>query len=151
MSSVEDDNRILAEFSVPSQMGSERQAMDRVEAAVHPLNLPAPTIERLKTAVSEATLNAMEHGNQYQADLPVMIRVSATARALSRLITDFGSEMVSAAPEVPDLEAKLAGLQPPRGWGLFLIQNMVDAVHVTTEASHHSIELVINLKEERKR
>ena len=41
---------------------------------------------------------------------------------------------------MPDLEAKLAGLQTPRGWGLFLIGNMVDecetaATSTTTPSS----------------
>ena len=37
--------------------------------------------------------------------------------------------------EAPDLEAKLAGEQKPRGWGLFLIQNMVDDVRVASDGS----------------
>jgi anti-sigma regulatory factor (Ser/Thr protein kinase) len=50
--------------------------------------------------------------------------------------------------EVPDLDAKLAGLQTPRGWGLFLIKNMVDELHTSTDEQHHIIELVMHLKEE---
>ena len=46
-----------------------------------------------------------------------------------------------------DLTAKLAGQQSPRGWGLFLIQNMVDEMHVTTDDVHHTVELVIHLTE----
>ena len=49
-------------------------------------------------------------------------------------------------PEEPDLEAKLAGLQSPRGWGLFLIKNMVDEMNVTKEENRHKVELVMNLK-----
>jgi anti-sigma regulatory factor (Ser/Thr protein kinase) len=62
-------------------------------------------------------------------------------------ITDQGGER--AIPEVvaPDLEAKLAGLQTPRGWGLFLIQNMVDGLETAVNEHHHTIELVMHLKE----
>jgi anti-sigma regulatory factor (Ser/Thr protein kinase) len=49
---------------------------------------------------------------------------------------------------VPDLKAKLKGAQSPRGWGLFLIQNMVDEMRVSGNPDHHTIELVINLKGE---
>jgi anti-sigma regulatory factor (Ser/Thr protein kinase) len=35
--------------------------------------------------------------------------------------------------ETPDLERKLAGDQKPRGWGLFLIEHMVDAIDVSTD------------------
>jgi anti-sigma regulatory factor (Ser/Thr protein kinase) len=46
---------------------------------------------------------------------------------------------------VPDLEAKLAGTQTQRGWGLFLIQTMVDEVRVSGNPDHHTIELVMYL------
>ena len=49
---------------------------------------------------------------------------------------------------MPDLKAKLKGAQSPRGWGLLLIKNMVDEMHITSDAVHHTIELVINLKGE---
>ena len=48
-------------------------------------------------------------------------------------IVDQGGAPPADAPRVPDLEAKLAGLQRPRGWGLFLIKNMVDEMHETTD------------------
>ncbi|HEX7974088.1 MAG TPA: ATP-binding protein [Anaerolineales bacterium] len=50
----------------------------------------------------------------------------------------------------PDLDAKLEGRQSPRGWGLFLIQNMVDELHVKTDREHHTLELVVHLKKEPK-
>ena len=46
----------------------------------------------------------------------------------------------------PDLDAKLAGLQTPRGWGLFLIEKMVDEMHLTSNETHHTIELILHLK-----
>jgi anti-sigma regulatory factor (Ser/Thr protein kinase) len=55
--------RTLAELSMPSEPGNERRAMEEVAAAVGGLELAGPTLERLKTAVAEATMNAMEHGN----------------------------------------------------------------------------------------
>ena len=55
-----DDRRTLAEFTVPSEPGNERLAMEQVSVAVQPLNLPKKRLEELKTAVAEATMNAME-------------------------------------------------------------------------------------------
>jgi hypothetical protein len=46
---------------------------------------------------------------------------------------------------VPDLETKLESMQTPRGWGLFLIQNMVDEIRVSANPDHHTIELVMHL------
>ena len=61
-------------------------------------------------------------------------------------ITDEGGEREIAEVETPDLEAKLEGLQKPRGWGLFLIKNMVDDLRVTTDGKHHVVELVMRLE-----
>ena len=81
---------LLADFTIPSAPDNERQAMEQVAAAVAGLDLPADRLERLKTAVGEATMNAMEHGNRYDPDLPVAIRVQTTADELIVSITDHG-------------------------------------------------------------
>ena len=46
----------------------------------------------------------------------------------------------------PDLSAKLAGEQTPRGWGLFLIKNMVNEMNVIQDENQHTIELVMKIK-----
>jgi anti-sigma regulatory factor (Ser/Thr protein kinase) len=139
--------RTLAELSVPSEPGNERRAMEEVAGAVGGLGLPGPTLERLKTAVAEAAMNAMEHGNHYQAELPVIIEVSASDAELSVKITDEGSGPPAFDSETPDLEAKLEGMQTPRGWGLFLIKSMVDEMNVTGDEHHHTVELILHLDE----
>ena len=143
---------ILADFTIPSAPDNEREAMERVSAAVAALGLPPDRLERLKTAVGEATMNAMEHGNRYDPEKPVAIQVQTTGDGLIVSITDHGGQAIPEA-DAPDLEAKLAGLQSPRGWGLFLIRSMVDNVRVTADDGvHHTIELVMKLgNETRKR
>ena len=48
--------------------------------------------------------------------------------------------------EQPNLEAKLAGEQKPRGWGLFLIKHMVDAMEVVTEGEAQTVILTLHLE-----
>lgn len=139
--------QVLGEFEIASEPGNERLAMEEVAAAVQGVDLPAPRVERLKTAVAEATLNAMEHGHHYQVDLPVSIRLRASETALAVTITDQGGGTPIPEPETPDLEAKLAGRQRPRGWGLFLIENMVDDLRVTVDGTHHIVDLIMYLNE----
>jgi anti-sigma regulatory factor (Ser/Thr protein kinase) len=141
--------RLLSEFRIASEPGNERLASEKVVAAVRELNLPSQRLERLKTAVAEATMNAMEHGNRYQAELSVIIRVLVAPEGdgtLAVQITDHGGGQPIPDPDMPDLEAKLAGRQTPRGWGLFLIENMVDEMRVTSDEHHHTIELILSLK-----
>jgi len=90
-------------------------------------------------------MNAIEHGNRMDVELPVHVRVSVTANELLVRIVDNGGGREIPEPETPDIEAKLQGLQKPRGWGLFLIKNMVDDMRVHTTNMHHSIELVMKL------
>ncbi|MEM9776953.1 MAG: SpoIIE family protein phosphatase [Chloroflexota bacterium] len=141
----------IGEFNLPSQPGNERQAMDRVAQLVTDAGLSVRQIDKLKTAVAEATMNAMEHGNRFVADRPVLIAMTRSADQIKVSITDFGEGSQTGSKETaesPDLEAKLAGEQTPRGWGLFLIKNMVDDMQVLEGNNMHTIELLINLETE---
>ena len=143
--SSRDPERMLAEFEVASVEGNERLALDRVAEAVAVLDLSQPRLDRLKTAVGEATMNAMEHGNSYREDQPVRVRVLHGEELVHVLITDRGEIPQVGTAEEPDLEAKLAGLQTPRGWGLYLIKNMVDEFREITDADGHTLELTMRL------
>ncbi len=137
----------VADMSIRSEQGNERRAMEDVAKAVSSFAIPPDRMEKLKTAVAEATMNAMEHGNQYRADIPVQIEVLKNETAVAVRISDQGAGKPIPHAEMPDLEAKLAGQQSPRGWGLFLIQNMVDEMNIIEDGSVHTIELVVNLNE----
>lgn len=140
--------RVLDEFDVPSDPGMERRAAERVVSAVRGLGLQALRLEQLHTAVAETVLNAMEHGNQYQRERLVLVRVLAAPGVLSVHVTDQGDGGSTAEREAPDLDAKLAGRQSVRGWGFYLIEHMVDEVRTTTMADHHTVELYLYLEGE---
>ena len=99
-----------------------------------------------KTAVGEATMNAMEHGNEYRADRMVRIQVLHAGDRIRVQVHDEGEVVDLPEPEAPDLEAKLAGEQKPRGWGMFLIEKLVDETRVTGEGGGHTLELVLRLE-----
>jgi serine phosphatase RsbU (regulator of sigma subunit)/anti-sigma regulatory factor (Ser/Thr protein kinase) len=139
--------RLLTEFQVQSVPGNERLAIDGVVGAVRDLALPPARLERLRTAVGEATMNAIEHGNLNRPELPVEIRVSTSAEGLVVRVTDHGGGRSIPEPETPDLAAKLAGEQSPRGWGLYLIKHMVDELRTSAGERHHTVELVMHLEQ----
>lgn len=138
--------RTVMDFSIPSEPGNEREAMHRVAGAARRLNVPAAQLEKLKTAVAEAIMNAIEHGNKNRPEIPVGVRLLASDGALAVRITDQGGSRPIPKAQTPDLDAKLAGQQTPRGWGLFLIEKMVDELHVTSDDSTHTIELILHLE-----
>jgi anti-sigma regulatory factor (Ser/Thr protein kinase) len=129
----------LDSFTVPSQPGNERLALARVAGTVQGRGLSDARLERLKTAVAEATMNAIEHGNGNRPEIPVEVEVTLSGADLTVAISDQGGQTQpgDGAHEEPDLLKKLGGDQSPRGWGLFLIRNMVapNGSGVTPETS----------------
>lgn len=146
---LEEGWRVLDTWPIPSAPGNERDAMRYVEATIRELGLPERRIERLKTAVAEATMNAMEHGNKYQEDVPVEVTVMSSAHQVAVRIRDSGGGApLPTEAQTPDLEAKLAEEQTPRGWGLFLIRSLVDELRVTSDEHQHTVELIMSREEE---
>lgn len=137
-------DRLLDEFIVASAPGNEREALRRV-AEIAADRLAGDRLERLKTAVAETAMNAIEHGNGSDPDIPVVVRVLAAGDGLAVEITDrqLTGERTPVHEVVPDLDLKLAGLQPPRGWGLFLVRSMVDEVTERTSAEGHTVRLTV--------
>ena len=140
---------VITAFSLPSDPGNEREALARVAEAVASHGLTDDQLDRLKTAVAEATMNAIEHGNGNRSEIPVDIAVHDEPGRIVVTVTDRGgvhdSAQADIGPTHPDLELKLAGLQTPRGWGLFLIENMVDEVDESTEDGRHTVRLVMHV------
>jgi serine/threonine-protein kinase RsbW len=135
--------RRLDTFTLPSEPGNERLALARVASTVKDLGLSDARLERLKTAVAEATMNAIEHGNGNRPEIPVEVEVTQDGDEIIVAISDQGGHSDTGEHEDPDLARKLDGDQSPRGWGLFLIRNMVDAMDVTTDGQRHTIWLTM--------
>ena len=140
--------RRLDAFTLASEPGNERLALARVAGTVQGLGLSEARLERLKTAVAEATMNAIEHGNGNRPEIPVEVEVTQNGDEIVVAISDQGGANVGPSDdpsdqEEPDLARKLDGVQSPRGWGLFLIRNMVDAMRVTTDGQRHTIWLIM--------
>jgi serine phosphatase RsbU (regulator of sigma subunit)/anti-sigma regulatory factor (Ser/Thr protein kinase) len=133
--------QLLAEFVVASVPGNERVALARVAEAVAEKGLPESRMEQLKTAVAEATMNAIEHGNHNDAQREVRLRVLGFPDAVEVEVRDRGGAPADAGTAEPDLDLKLAGQQSPRGWGLFLMRHMVDAMDVSHDGVWHTVRL----------
>ena len=130
-------------FSVASEVGNEREAMDRV-AAIASTALDGARLDALKTAVSETVMNAIEHGNRGDAALDVLVTVRRTSEYVTVEVADFGRGLRQDA-ETPDLDLKLAGLQTPRGWGLFLVRELVDRVEEFSDGDRHVVRLAMRV------
>jgi serine/threonine-protein kinase RsbW len=106
-------------------------------------------IEDLKTAVAEACINAIEHGNRLNEKLSVGVVMSAGADALEVKVMDEGKGMKTqpGIQNKPDIDRKMRGEEDSRGMGMFLIQALMDEVEWVAgdEVNSSYVRLVIRL------
>ena len=133
------------EVSLPSRIGYERIAMECSASFAKILGLAQERIEDLRTAVAEACLNAIEHGNKGRPEARVIVKFSRSDDALGVAVMDEGNG-IGALPEDPDIERKLENLEPPRGLGIYLIKHLVDQVEFNAASTEgHTVTMVIRL------
>jgi len=115
------------ELKLPSEQGYEKMAMHVAAELAEMMGFTEGRVEDLRTAVSEACINAMEHGNTFDGDTKVFVVMTAHD---DRLAIDVLDEGHSGPPPTevlaPDLEAQFEGRLPPGGMGLFVIKALVD-------------------------
>jgi len=64
------------ELRLPSKLGFEKVAMQTASGVARLMGFPDDRIEDLKTAVAEACINAIEHGNRFDERLSIGIVLS---------------------------------------------------------------------------
>ena len=122
-----DEDRETIELELPSRLGCEKMAMDAAASVARQMGFGDERIEDLKTAVAEACINAMEHGNKLDEDLSVGVTLSIGPDSLEVKVADTGSgppDHVTA----PDIDKKMHEEEQPRGMGMFLIESLMDEV-----------------------
>jgi len=115
------------EVNLPNMPGYERIAMECSASFARIIGFVQERVEDLKTAVSEACLNAIEHGNKGRPESRVIVTMSFDNDTLSVSVKDEG-DGGSKLPEAPDIERRIENLDPPRGLGIYLIKQLVDHV-----------------------
>ncbi len=130
----------IVEVYIPSELGYEKIAISAAAAVAQKMEFAPDRIDDLKTAVAEAVINAIEHGNQLDVTIKVLVTLTVQENALSLNVVDQGGQPipdnVMARPDRPD----------HRGWGMFLIKNLMDEVEVVAAPDHHEVRMVIYLE-----
>jgi len=131
------------ELRLPSRLGYEKVAMSTAASVAKIMGFTAERVEDLKTAVAEACINAMEHGNKLDESLTVGVILSMDSDSLEVKVLDSGSGPRTKV-HAPDIDKKIHGEEPSRGMGMFLIQSLVDkAEWVSSPPSGSYVRLVI--------
>ena len=136
------------EVRLPSRLGFEKVAMSTAASMAKLMGFSDDRIEDLKTAVAEACINAIEHGNKMNAFVPVGVILSMHPGELEVKVLDDGSGMQEPPPK-PDIDRKMTGEEEARGMGMFLIQALVDEVEwVPSDKGQSFVRLVIRMDKE---
>ena len=138
------DERTI-EVSMPSKIGYERIAMECSASFAKIVGFVPERIEDLKTVVSEACLNAMEHGNKGNPDARVIITMDYNENSIIVSVIDEGTG-VQKIPAEPDIKKKIEKLETPRGLGIFLIKQLADKVDLNQMTKDgHVVRMVIRM------
>jgi serine/threonine-protein kinase RsbW len=137
------------EVSLPNKLGYERIAMDCSASFARIVGLVQDRIDDLKTAVAEACLNAIEHGNGNRPEARVLITLNFDGNSFTVTVLDEG-DGIKEVPQDPDIDQKIANLEPPRGLGLFLMRNLMDQVELNRKTPDgHSVRMVLRVESDR--
>jgi serine/threonine-protein kinase RsbW len=138
-----DDQTI--EINLPSKIGYERVAMASSATLARMGGLVAARIEDLKSAVAEACINAMQHGNNWRPEARVVVSMNLSDDRFIVSVTDQG-DGVPEVPEYPGITKIIEENASPRGLGVFMIQRLVDKVRFNQTADGgHMMTMEIKL------
>jgi len=118
------------ELVLPGRIDYEWMAIESARTVAAQMDFPDSRIEDVKTVVSEGFLNAIRHGNRGREGRKVKIRFLMESEALRIEITDHGRGFDPDRVPAPQLRKKIQHREPPGGWGLFLIRQLVDKLEV---------------------
>jgi serine/threonine-protein kinase RsbW len=138
------DEPIITELRLPTRLGFEKVAMSTAASVAELMGFSSERVEDLKTAVSEACINAIEHGNRLDELLGVVVTLSMGEESLEVKVHDHGTGLRQ-IPRAPDIGRKMLGEEDSRGMGIFLIHALMDEVDYGADAAGSFARLVIHL------
>jgi serine/threonine-protein kinase RsbW len=114
----------LLELHLPNILGAEKEAIKKAVTIAEKMGFAKDRIEDLKTALAEACINAIEHGNKFDQNKKVKVTLAANNNSLEVIVHDEGDGI---DPEkIPKKRVRDNGLPCRRGYGVFLISNLMN-------------------------
>ncbi len=113
------------EFEMPSSIALMEVVLDYLIARVEKIGVTSEEQSNLRVALSEAFINAVKHGNKFDAGKAVHISADISPHEARFTIEDQGEGFdVSKIPDPRDQ----SNLFKPSGRGVLIIQNIMDEV-----------------------
>ncbi|GIK38691.1 MAG: anti-sigma regulatory factor [Chloroflexota bacterium] len=134
----------VVEIYIPSELGYEKIPMAAAATVAQRMGFSPDRIEDLKTAIGEAVTNAIEHGNQSNVGIKVLVELTVQDKSLTLNVVDKGKKPI---PEIADVDETFENRPGyPRGLGMFLIRRLVDEMVVSAKPGRNEVRMVIHLE-----
>jgi serine/threonine-protein kinase RsbW len=137
----------MLELRLPSKLGYERIAIDTAASLARRMGFENAQVDALRTAVGEAVTNAIEHGNQYDETIRVIVALTARPDELIISVADQGRQPLDrdCLEDRPRIEDRFERTDRG-GWGIWLIRELMDQVEFSTDSGGgNHVRMVIHL------
>ena len=134
----------LVELQLPNILGSEKVAIEKAVTIARDMGFSKDRIEDLKTAIAEACINAIEHGNKFDQSTKVGITFAADDTSLQVVVHDNGNGIDP--DKIPKKLVAENGFPQRRGYGVFLISNLVNEFTFDNKSGEgNNVKMLIHL------
>jgi serine/threonine-protein kinase RsbW len=133
---------VTLKIDLPHVPDIELVAIEGLDRLGRHLEIAEEKIGEARVLVTEAIINAFEHGG---AENPtVTVEFTMTPRELTIFVRDYGKGFAPASVEEPEIGKKL-GTKNKRGWGLKLMRSMSDDFRIdsSTEGTKITIKKLL--------
>ena len=114
---------VTLKIQLPKIPDIELVAVEGLDRLARHLGIADEKVGEARILVTEAIVNAFEHGGVASPKVKVMFTM--TTKELIIFVEDYGKGFEASAVEDPDIDSKL-GSKNKRGWGLKLMKSMSD-------------------------
>jgi serine/threonine-protein kinase RsbW len=132
------DNPVTLKIELPRIPDIELVALEGLDRLARHLGIPDGKVGEARILVTEAIINAFEHGGNESARVDVEFTIDA--KELVIFVRDYGKGFDPADVQEPDIAEKM-GTGHRRGWGLKLMKSMSDDFRIESGPSGTKITL----------
>jgi anti-sigma regulatory factor (Ser/Thr protein kinase) len=129
---------IQLKMTLPKIPDIELVALEGLERLSRHLGIAEEKIGEARIIVTEAIINAFEHGGDRNP--AAQVEFTLTPKEVTIFVRDFGEGFEPSTVETPNIEAKLK-TDHKRGWGLNLMKSLSDDFRI--ESDSHGTRITI--------
>ena len=134
----------LVEIQLPNILGAEKAVIEKAVIIAEKMGFSPDRIEDLKTAIAEACINAIEHGNKFDENTKVEVTLSADNTSLQVVVHDEGDGVD--LNKIRENRVDEDGMPARRGYGVFLISNLVNELSIEKKPGKgNDVKMMIHL------